>query len=396
MRILLLFVFFVSAALANAQHRLSGTLLEAPSNQPIQGSSVFITGTSLAAISDKNGFFEIKNIPDGTYTLVFSHVGYKTITYDFSTQKMPPKLKVLMSIQEVMLENVVVGGYEKETWEKWGRTFLDYFVGSSANADQVSIANKDVISFRFYKKQNRLEVVAHEPINIINKALGYEIGYELEKFEINFKERTSFFSGYTLFSELKGNNRQKKRWQEKRQLAYLGSMMHFFRTAYHGDMAAEGFEVRRVRKNRNTEKDRVRMIFDIPLKRKMISVDHITGDSADYYRSVLQQPDVLLEFGPDLLPADSFMITHEGARYASWPHYLQIVNKHKIEEKKYLEFYGENRNVFPARSLISLQHVNGLVIDPNGNWAPAEGIMSEWYWSWSEKIANMLPANYQR
>ncbi|MCH5689433.1 hypothetical protein LWM68_37445 [Niabella sp. W65] len=42
--------------------------------------------------------------------------------------------------------------------------------------------------------------------------------------------------------------------------AYTGSMMHFFRSVY-GNSLEQGFEVRRVKKLRNTEKDRVRALY---------------------------------------------------------------------------------------------------------------------------------------
>src|SRR5690606_34715637 len=102
---------------------------------------------------------------------------------------------------------------------------------------------------------------ADEPIIIENRGLGYKLAYQLEHFEINFKEQTNFFAGHILFTEMKSSNRQRKKWEENRLEAYTGSLMHFFRSVYEGSAIEQGFEIRRVKKLRNLEKDRVRILY---------------------------------------------------------------------------------------------------------------------------------------
>jgi hypothetical protein len=372
--------------LSGAQTRLTGSVLDAESSSPVAGSSVFITNTSLAGVTNKDGYFEIPDIPPGIYRLVITHVGFETVTYDFSTEKMPGKLKVIMKPKMVSMEPVTVGGYKTETWEKWGKTFTEYFIGLSDNSMKTVIKNHQTLRFRFYKKLNKLEVVANEPIIIENKGLGYRLAYQLEHFEINFNERTNFFAGYVLFTAMKGNNSRVKKWEKNRLEAYTGSMMHFFRSVYEGNSLEQGFEVRRVKKLRNTEKDRVRALYrqhrGSPFQ-----------DSSAYYEQILSQKDFTYEYGARLT-VDSFRLVQNGQRAVTWPDYLQITNKDKIEEQRYLDHHLERRSRYPARSLILLQNEPALVIDANGNWYPPQGLLSEWYWGWSEKVGNMLPLNY--
>jgi outer membrane receptor for ferrienterochelin and colicins len=47
-------------------------------NNPVVGATVRLEGTVLGAISDHEGRFIIRNIPDGTYTMIVSSVGMKT------------------------------------------------------------------------------------------------------------------------------------------------------------------------------------------------------------------------------------------------------------------------------------------------------------------------------
>lgn len=372
--------------LSGAQIRLAGSVLDAETNSPVAGSSVFITNTSLASITNKDGYFEIPDIPPGIYRLVISHVGFETVTYDFSTEKMPGRLKVMMKPRMVSMEPVIVGGYITETWEKWGKTFTEYFIGLSSNSMKTVIKNHKTLRFRFYKKLNKLEVVADEPIIIENKGLGYQLAYQLEHFEINFNERTNFFAGYVLFTGMKGNNWQAKKWEKNRLEAYTGSMMHFFRSVYEGNSPEQGFEMRKVKKLRNTEKDRVRALYrqhqGSPFQ-----------DSSAYYEQILSQKDFTYEYGARMT-VDSFRIVQDGQKRVSWSDHLQVVNKHKIEEQGYLDHHQERRSRYPARSLILLQNEPALVIDANGNWYPPQGLLSEGYWGWSEKVGDMLPLNY--
>mgnify|MGYP001601208096 FL=1 len=40
--------------------------------------NIYLKKNKLGSASDSNGFYQIKNIPNGTYTLIISSVGYKT------------------------------------------------------------------------------------------------------------------------------------------------------------------------------------------------------------------------------------------------------------------------------------------------------------------------------
>ena len=51
-------------------------------------------------------------------------------------------------------------------WNKYGQFFLDNFIGTTSNAAQCTIENKDSISFYFYKKRNKLKVKAKSEIII--------------------------------------------------------------------------------------------------------------------------------------------------------------------------------------------------------------------------------------
>ena len=59
--------------------KISGTVKSAKDGSPIIGTNVIVVGESMGAASDANGYFSILNIPPGTYEIMVSTIGYKTI-----------------------------------------------------------------------------------------------------------------------------------------------------------------------------------------------------------------------------------------------------------------------------------------------------------------------------
>src|SRR5512135_986339 len=73
-----LFVFLaVQTAWAGNTGKITGTVSDAKTKEPLVGVNVLIIGTRQGATSDTRGEFFIANVPAGTYTLQFKQVGYK-------------------------------------------------------------------------------------------------------------------------------------------------------------------------------------------------------------------------------------------------------------------------------------------------------------------------------
>ena len=77
-----------------------------------------------------------------------------------------------MKQKEKALEDVVVRASNevKDGWEKYGDFFTDNFVGKTTNSKKCVIQNKEVLKFYFYKKRNRLKVLASAPLEMIATA----------------------------------------------------------------------------------------------------------------------------------------------------------------------------------------------------------------------------------
>ena len=93
---------------ANQQQiKVSGTITDASSNQAMIGVNVQVKGTTIGAITDVNGKFNL-NVPTANATLVFSFIGYVTQEIPLAGQT---TLNVALAAEVSQLSEVVVVGY---------------------------------------------------------------------------------------------------------------------------------------------------------------------------------------------------------------------------------------------------------------------------------------------
>lgn len=60
---------------------ISGEVRDAVTKQPLPGANIIIEGTNIGSACDENGYYVIKNVAYGNYTLKASMIGYKSILY---------------------------------------------------------------------------------------------------------------------------------------------------------------------------------------------------------------------------------------------------------------------------------------------------------------------------
>ncbi|HEY6503945.1 MAG TPA: carboxypeptidase-like regulatory domain-containing protein [Chitinophagaceae bacterium] len=405
----ILFFILAGHAFSFSQPTIKGRVVNISTGAPVPGSSVFINNTSKGTTADKNGNFELNDVPPGKHELIISSIGYETNVFPFTAEQLPLQLKVELEVKVKELKNVIVEPSVEEGWAKWGRMFTENFIGRTPNARHCKIKNENAIRFRYYKKSNRVVAYADEPVILENKALGYRISYQMEEFEVNFKTGVTFFAGYPFFEDIDKNRKGlQQKWGRNRDKAYYGSMMHFMYGLYHDSLQQQGFEVRRMRRIPNEEKERVKKAYRVPrvvssqtngititTNRKDIPPEqHL--DSTEYYERILRQKDFLEIYGHQLLTRDSLIVNEEeGYKVLFFTDYLYVTYKNETEDPEYIAQSGENRGPVFQRSYISMPNANPVAIDKQGNYYPPQEIFSSAYWGWSEKMADCLPIDYK-
>lgn len=77
-RLLVLVFLGIGEVEAQTGGSILGQVVDQATMKPLPGANVVVKDTRYGAPADSNGYFEIKDIPPGTYAVEFRHVGYKT------------------------------------------------------------------------------------------------------------------------------------------------------------------------------------------------------------------------------------------------------------------------------------------------------------------------------
>ncbi len=379
---------------------ISGKVTDKATGKAVPSASVFLSNTSIGTAANDKGGFILHNIPAGKFDLIVSSLGYETYALSIDAGKTTDALQVQLTAKANELASVVVGNYEKDGWAKWGQTFLNEFIGTTYLANGCTIKNHDAIKFLHSTKRDLLEAFADEPLVIENSGLGYVIHYKLEKFSIDFKNSSLYYAGYPLFEEMTGNARKQKKWQERRQEAYYGSIMHFMRCVFTNSLAENGYEIRRLEKQVNAEKKRVQELYTYlaGADNNMDFESHLPKDSLAYYSKILKQPSVIDILHSEILPANTISFPNDSTSATLFFNdYLYIIYKNKKEPTEYQQkvMNGTHSPGGYITSEAARITEKPVYVFYNGAFYEPQNFITLGYWAWSEKICQMLPFDYK-
>lgn len=354
-------------------YTITGMVKDKFTGEPVTGVNVFIAGTLKGSSTNFDGVYKIEKVDPGNFDLAASHISYNIavsrmeikgndleITKDF---ELNPKVNQLKELKVVSLK------YKE--WEKHYSIFKQEFLGSTHNAKRCEILNPEVLDFVFNDKKKSIVVKAYKPLIIINTALGYELDYYLEYFEIGGGNTRS--TGISNFKELEPKNeREKRRWEKNRLKSYEGSLTHFLRTIVNGDLEEEGFRIFAVKQLPETDED----------KPEKLEMDAIVA------------------------PA-----TNGAGRQLKFDNYLKIVYTKEMESSAYVDdqikhamgldpyvknYYNSVRRGVSLGKQTSFMRLNfpSVTVSSKGFFKESLAVTTFGYWSW-ERVAEYLPIEYK-
>lgn len=347
-----LFLSLCSAIFSFAQGTISGMVKDAETGQPLEGASVFAQNTTKGTLSDKEGSFKLY-LEKGGYEIVVSFTGYisKTINLEVTTDR---NFNLELQKGDNTLGEVIIKNSNEvpDGWERYGSFFLEHFIGASPNADSCTLLNPEALKFLYFKRSNRLKVLATEPLQIQNRALGYNLRYELDSFVYFFPSDLNSYRGKCLYMPMEGDEAQQAAWKEARKNTYYGSRLHFLRAYYDSTLAKEGFTVDLYSEQSSSKFARLRNPYD----------------TAYYFFDVATSN------------AELF-----------FPEKASITYTKKAPEKKYLE-----KNKLPLNVPVQISYVDladAILIRPNGYFTEQKSWVNQGYWSW-KNLADQLPYDF--
>jgi hypothetical protein len=221
--IIVLFPLFVFS------QNIKGKITDA-NQQPIEGASVYLDGTTIGTVSDADGLFEITSKSKFNTLLIVKFMGYEDI-YVSNPYEKPFFTFVLVPKQnEIETVLVVKDGF---TRKQKLQLFREQFLGLTKYGKACKILNEDAIDFNYDLKTFLFTASCPEPIKVENPLLGYVIDFDLQDFYVKFNFKTiksinaiqSLFLGTVKYTETKIDEKIIK----NRNDVYFGSAVDFFK-----------------------------------------------------------------------------------------------------------------------------------------------------------------------
>ena len=361
MRYIILLFHLLLISIGNAQ-QLAGHVYDKTNQKPIEGANVYLDGTTLGTMTNKEGYFTITAKNKMPNALVFSFIGYETITVEdpFSYDK---NFKVLMKEDVIGLEEVVIGS-PLFSRKKMLAAFKGQFLGTSRSAASCKILNENDIVLHYDPDNHVLSASAKNPLRIVNNYLDYDIIFDLSDFGVKYNFNTlepynvlqSYFLGTTFFKDIaKG----KKNAEKRRKQTYMGSSAHLMKTIAEGTWEQEKFEL-----FVHQFKDDPKIYFSIS---DTIGIKKI---------KVLEQPKKEIKRVNVLRAPNSPVIVSEGKDGTIWvKEYFNI--RYNADKISIMDFVAPE-----------------IYVDKSGNFNPVTGVIFGGYIG-SLKAGDLLPVDYQ-
>lgn len=351
-RFFLFLLFSILSFTVNAQFTITGRVIDSATKEPLSGASVYCQNTTAGTTSNRQGEFSLQ-LKSGGYELIVSYTGYQTrqLQINHSDSKLPD---IELAREEKSMAEVIVKSDNalKDGWERYGGFFMQQFIGTTPNSAKTSLLNPGVLKFYLLKKTNKLRVLATEPLQVENRALGYNLRYQLDTFLFDYNTNISSYSGFCLYSELDGSDSLKKVWEKAREKAYLGSKLHFMRSYYDSTLKEEGFAIDMLDESNTDKFDRVSDPYDTL-----------------YYGALDSTMQIEIWY------PRKFSVTYTGQK----------------PDPEYLKQFKLPKNVATQISYIDLR--NAIAIKENGYYYDQKDWINQGYWSW-KNIGDLLPLDY--
>ena len=103
-----LLIFFSVASYAGESYKISGTVVDKTTKQPLAGSNISVVNTSIGTITDEDGFFAITDLPQDRYILEISYIGYSVQKFEIPFLSTDTTIRVELSQTTISGPMVIV------------------------------------------------------------------------------------------------------------------------------------------------------------------------------------------------------------------------------------------------------------------------------------------------
>ncbi|RZJ79062.1 MAG: carboxypeptidase-like regulatory domain-containing protein [Flavobacterium sp.] len=399
--LLLTLVSYQIIALAQNSYTISGTVKDAKETLP--GAAVYLGGYKISTVTDVNGKFTLPKLAPGNYDVLVQMIGYTPYSKSVEITDKSIAIDILLKQNTTFLNEVVIKPDPNRAYHL--ALFKDFFIGKTPNATQSRILNPQVLTFDDNKQTQMLTTNASDFLLIENKALGYNIRYLLSFFEYDYRTKIFYYGGVPHFEEMEGSKSKQKQWQKKREIAYNGSIQHFYKSLYAKTIDKEGFVIHKLSKSINKDRPSDSLI-NANVKRlttgkaglnNVITFNATGNDSLSFWLKERKKPKELAVLNRQKIDLDTLVKQYNSdLKMMDFDDELYIVYKNELESETYnISGLRQNRPMDLANYQISVIQLmerpvrfyrNGGVLNPRS-------VLHKGFWAY-EKVADMVPIDY--
>ena len=239
--ITLYFLVETSFGQSTPSNTISGTVIDKETKEPLASVNIYISGSTVGTVTDKEGKFEFSTSLSGEHQVVISFISYQEQIGNLDLENSARfNLQAELEKETLNLEPVEVIESRDSEWERIFSDFRDEFIGITDFASETKIENSWVVDFT-EDEENIIHVIAPEPVEVVNNALGYRIKVDINQFYWK-NECNLIIDLHLLFEEMKAeSDDQLASWIQNREKVYRGSVHNFFTALYNNNLRSEGF-----------------------------------------------------------------------------------------------------------------------------------------------------------
>lgn len=197
-------------------------LIDTNTQEGIDNAFIFISNSSISALSEEDGTFIIDRSVLPNSEIVISHLNYET-KYLQPADMESTLDTIYLNPTNHSLEEVVLKSKKSKKRKKWLEKFTTSLLGSTKNASQSKLLNPEAVLFT--EVDNSLTAIAEEHLIFRNEKLGYNILFLLEEFSLEKNDDVTYI-GKIFFEEFKTVNATQ---MANRKEVFVRSSRKFFK-----------------------------------------------------------------------------------------------------------------------------------------------------------------------
>jgi len=351
--------------------QVTGTVTDADSGEVLTGVHVFLAGTTIGDPTDRYGEYAF-TIPPGRqeYELIASMIGYEVVSRVVSADSVG-QYPINFSLSPRLYELGDIGvSASNEQWLLDLQRFRELVFSTTPNAEECVIRAPERLSISRNSGTGLLAASSDIPFTFTNQALGYEV--TVHDFRFTGSDHTFQWEGYMQFEELEADGRrERRRWAENREKAWLGSARHFISSLADGESAGEGFHI---------------TIVERPGSVRDFTVAPDPDNAVDVTLADPVIPTWELRF--DRVLAVTYVREPEAREYREYQDRMGLREREEWEET--------TGRLLPRDYRYSWLILNGdyVVFDREGNEYGAYTMQRSGYWAW-ERLCDVVPVGYR-